>query len=76
MEENIVGRKPLSGVESLEWVSRFHASGLSVQRFARQNGITPGQLHYWLYVKHPHTKRKPKPPLFTSVNKGEWAFDG
>ncbi|MCX6926523.1 MAG: hypothetical protein NT154_25435 [Verrucomicrobia bacterium] len=34
-------------------VSRYRASGLGLERFARQHGIPPGRLHYWLYRKHP-----------------------
>lgn len=33
-------------------VSRYRASGLGLERFARKHGIPPGRLHYWLYQKH------------------------
>jgi hypothetical protein len=28
--------------------SRYRASGLGLTRFAREAGIPPGRLHYWL----------------------------
>ena len=32
-------------------LSRYRASGLGLERFAREQGIPPGRLHYWLYQK-------------------------
>ena len=34
-------------------LSRYRASGLGLKQFARQQGIPPGRLHYWLYQKQP-----------------------
>jgi hypothetical protein len=34
-------------------ISRYRASGLGLERFAREEGIPPGRLHYWLYQKQP-----------------------
>ena len=67
MRENNVDRKASSDLESMEWVSRFRSSGLSACDFARQNGLTPSQLHYWIYAKHPKDKKTSVPPLFTEV---------
>jgi transposase-like protein len=30
-------------------VARYRASGLGLHRFAREQGISPSQLHYWVY---------------------------
>jgi hypothetical protein len=32
-------------------ISRYRASGVGVERFARENGLSPGRLHYWVYQK-------------------------
>lgn len=34
-------------------IARYRASGLGLVRFAREQGIPPGRLHYWLYQKQP-----------------------
>ena len=34
-------------------ISRYRASGLGLERFARKHGIPAGRLHYWLYQKYP-----------------------
>lgn len=33
-------------------IASFRASGLGLERFARQHRIPPGRLHYWLYQKY------------------------
>lgn len=33
-------------------LSRYRASGLGLKRFAQEEGIPAGRLHYWLYQKH------------------------
>jgi hypothetical protein len=33
-------------------LSRYRASGLGLTRFAQEEGIPAGRLHYWLYQKH------------------------
>jgi hypothetical protein len=32
-------------------ISRYRCSGLGLERFARQQGIPAGRLHYWIYQK-------------------------
>lgn len=32
-------------------IKAYRASGLGLARFARQQGISPGRLHYWVYNK-------------------------
>jgi hypothetical protein len=41
-----------SSQEVAALISRFRASGMSLERFARKHGIPPGRLHYWLYQKY------------------------
>jgi hypothetical protein len=43
--------------ESAALIRRYRASGLALKDFARQQGLPPGRLHYWLYQKH-----RPVPP--------------
>jgi transposase-like protein len=38
-------------------VAAYRQSGLSLKGFAREHGIRPGRLHYWLYQKN----QDPKP---------------
>jgi hypothetical protein len=38
--------------EAAAILSRYRASGLGLTRFAREEGIPAGRLHYWLYQKH------------------------
>jgi hypothetical protein len=59
-------------------LSRYRASGLGLEQFARQQGIPPGRLHYWLYQKRPGpgAGRRAKPgrpaatPLFQEIQLG------
>jgi hypothetical protein len=32
-------------------ITRYRASGLGLEAFARQNGLPPGRMHYWIYQK-------------------------
>ena len=38
--------------ETAVLISRYRASGLTLKDFAREHGLPPGRLHYWLYQKH------------------------
>ena len=67
MRKQIIDRQTSLGLGSMEWVSRFRSSGLSVRDFARQNGLKLSQLHYWIYAKHPKDKTAPKTPMFTEM---------
>jgi transposase-like protein len=44
-------------------ISRYRASKVGLEQFAREYGIPPGRLHYWLYQKHrgasPRGRAKP-----------------
>ena len=71
-------------------LSRYRSSGLGLERFAREQGIPPGRLHYWLYQKQPGngSNRRAKPakravaPVFQEVkltarheSVGSWAAE-
>jgi transposase-like protein len=40
-------------------VAAYRASGQTLEGFAREHGIRPGRLHYWVYQKHPASKPRP-----------------
>jgi len=52
-------------------LSRYRSSGLGLERFAREQGIPPGRLHYWLYQKQlgnaSSRRAKPAKPAVTPV---------
>jgi hypothetical protein len=57
-----------SGNEVARLIARYRASGLALKRFARENGLPPGRLHYWLYQKHrAAAPRQVSKPLRTVV---------
>jgi transposase-like protein len=37
-------------------VAAYRQSGLSLKEFARERGIRPGRLHYWVYQKNQDAK--------------------
>jgi transposase-like protein len=41
-------------------VAAYRQSGLTLKKFAREHGIRPGRLHYWVYQKN----QEPKPGWF------------
>jgi hypothetical protein len=41
-------------------ISRYRSSGLGLERFAREQGIPAGRLHYWVYQKAPGSANKPR----------------
>ena len=52
-------------------LSRYRASGLGLERFAQEQGIPPGRLHYWVYQKSrnksPKRSMQSPPPVFREV---------
>ncbi|RPJ54021.1 MAG: hypothetical protein EHM23_29800 [Acidobacteria bacterium] len=52
MKHDSNGQTRLSAQEVADVISRYHASGLGLKRFAQEEGIPTGRLHYWLYQKH------------------------
>jgi hypothetical protein len=39
------------------WIRRYRASGVGLPVFAKQHGLPPGRLHYWVYQKGPAAHR-------------------
>ena len=70
-------------------ISRYRASGLGLKVFARENGIPPGRLQYWIYQKYArqtnHQRSEPGPlaisPVFQEIKlpsmpqSGNWAAE-
>jgi len=52
-------------------IGRYRASGLALKDFAREQGLPPGRLHYWLYQKHrptaPTNSEVAAGPLFQEI---------
>ena len=40
-------------------IAAYRQSGLGLRRFAREHGIGPGRLHYWVYQKNQDPKARP-----------------
>jgi hypothetical protein len=55
------GHRDFSSHEISELIARYRASGMGLERFAREQGIPPGRLHYWLYQKNPSRPPKHSP---------------
>lgn len=55
--------------EIAAWIRRYRASGLGLPAFAKQQGLSPGQLHYWVYQKGPAAPRPrgQPPPVFQEL---------
>jgi hypothetical protein len=72
MKRELKGQHNYSSQEICEVIGRYRASGLGVARFARQQGISPGRLHYWVYQKGRNhqpmaLERSASVPLFQEV---------
>jgi hypothetical protein len=39
-------------------ISRYRASGLGLKSFAREHGLAPGRLLYWIYQKYPEASAR------------------
>ena len=52
MKHDSNGHIEPSSQEVAAILSRYRASGLGLTRFAQEEGIPAGRLHYWLYQKH------------------------
>ena len=55
--------------EIATWIRRYRASGLTLAVFAKQQGLPPSRLHYWVYQKGPATPRRrgPSPTVFQEL---------
>ena len=69
MKSDRHGHQEYSGQEISEVVARYRGSGSTLARFAEEEGIPAGRLHYWIYQKHasPAPKRWPKHPEVASA---------
>lgn len=45
--------------EIAAWIRRYRASGVGLPAFAKQHGLPPGRLHYWVYQKGRTAHRPP-----------------
>ena len=59
MEHDLNGQREFSIPEISAVIARYRASGLGLARFAREQGVPAGRLHYWLYQKERTKSRKP-----------------
>ncbi len=52
--------------EIAAWIRRYRASGVGLPVFAKQHGLPPGRLPYWVYQKGRVAHRPPSqsPPVF------------
>lgn len=55
------------GAERARWIGRYRASGLGLKRFAERHGLSPGQLHYWVYQSPKREKPSTSVPMFQEV---------
>ena len=55
--------------EIVAWIRRYRASGVGLPAFAKQHGLPPGRLHYWVYQKEPvaHRQRGQSPTVFQEL---------
>jgi hypothetical protein len=58
MKHKFNGDRDYSLAEIAALVKDCRASGLGILEFARQHGLPPGRLHYWIYQKC-----RPRPPV-------------
>jgi hypothetical protein len=49
-----------SPTEISKVLARYRQSGLGVLRFAHEQGISPGRLHYWIYQKGRTQRTEPQ----------------
>ena len=73
---NGTGRhQQFSPVEISKVLARYRQSGLGVVQFARDHGIPPGRLHYWIYQKGRTRRSEPQrvslsKPVFQELKVG------
>ena len=68
MKHDSNGQIESSSQEVAGVLSRYHASGLGLKRFAQEEGIPAGRLHYWLYQKHRVGGRRRLGPVVERVS--------
>lgn len=63
------GKRPyqkFSSAEIAQVLARYRQSGLGVVQFAREQGMPPGRLHYWIYHK---SRTRPNQPQQVTLAK-------
>jgi hypothetical protein len=75
MRRNLNGEREFSAETICEVIARYRGSGLSLAQFAREEGIPPGRLHYWIYMKgrakgRRALERSVSAPVFQEVKVG------
>jgi transposase-like protein len=59
MNNGIGRREEFSPTEISKVLTRYRRSGLGAVQFAREHGIPPSRLHYWIYQKGRTKCRRP-----------------
>ena len=67
MKRDRNGEQTGRGAERARWVERYRASGLGLKRFAQQQGLSPGRLHYWVYGASKPRVGQGSAPVFQEV---------
>jgi len=75
MNNGITTRGESSPTEIAKVLARYRRSGLGAVQFAREHGIPPGRLHYWIYQKgrarpHPSLRASDSKPVFQELDLG------
>lgn len=64
MKRDSNGRQDYHPHQIAALIARFRQSGIGLERFARNQGIPPGRLHYWVYQKpSPARRSKSSAPI-------------
>lgn len=71
MKRNGNGLETDCGAERARWVAKYRASGMGLRRFAGQQGLSAGQLHYWVYGGRKPRVWADKAPMFREVRLAE-----
>jgi hypothetical protein len=72
MKSDLSRHREFSSQEISKILARYRSSGLGALRFAQEEGIPPGRMHYWIYQKgrgKPCQLSRPSvcPPRFQEV---------
>jgi hypothetical protein len=73
MRINLNGQRATAPDEMANWVSRYRASGMGLQRFAQEHGIAATRLHYWVYRRSRPRPARPEAvrPVFQELKLAE-----
>jgi hypothetical protein len=62
MKNDRSAHRSYTATEIAAWVRRYRASEVALGAFAKQHGLPPSRLHYWVYQKGPATRRQRRQP--------------